>query len=98
MIEKDEDIEYGKWRQRQLDEQIAKDKAEYDIDQYRPLPTNKQPQFAKHECQQKFATRDPWPNVPWREDESEVPTLWGALIVLLIVVCGFMVGLLLDVL
>lgn len=102
MIEKDEDIEYGKWRQRRLDaldEEIAKDKAEYDIDQYRPLPTNKQPQFAKHMGPQKYATRDPWPNAKWKTDEEQdVPTLLGALIVLLIVVGGFMVGLLLEVL
>ena len=55
MIEKDEDIEYGKWRQRRLDaldEEIAKDK--------------RQPQFAKHEGPQKYATKDPWSTVPWR--------------------------------
>ena len=133
MIEKDEDIEYGKWRQRRLDaldEEIAKDKHEYDVDQFRPMPQfakdkdprpctchpgdnppvpcakqyaltecrKKAAQFAKHEGPQKFATRDPWPNVPWREEEVKVPTLWGALIVLLIVVGGFMLGLLWEVL
>ena len=87
MIEKDEDIEYGKWRQRRLDaldEEIAKDK--------------KQPQFAKHEGPQKYATKDPWPTVPWREDEAEVPTLWGAIVALLITLLGLMVGLLWEVL
>ena len=81
MIEKDEDIEYGKWRQRRLD---AKDK--------------KQPRFAKHEGPQKYATKDPWPTVPWREDEAEVPTLWGAIVVLLVVLTGLMIGLLWEVL
>ena len=96
MIEKDEDIEYGKWRQRRLDavdEDIAKNKHEYDVDQFRPMP-----QFAKHEGPQKYATKDPWPNVPWREDEVKVPTLIGALIVMLVVVGGFLLGMLLEVL
>ena len=108
MIEKDEDIEYGKWRQRRLDaldEEIAKDKGgePLDLKAWRETyhgnsPMAKPPQFAKHEGPQKYATKDPWPNVPWREEEVKVPTLWGALIVLLIVVGGFMVGLLWEVL
>ena len=87
MIERDPDEQYDKWRLRrleELDEEIAKDKA--------------QPQFAKDVGPQKYETKDPWPNVQWKQDEQDVPTLWGALIVLLIVVGGFMVGLLFEVL
>ena len=113
MIEKDEDIEYGKWRQKrldELDEEIAKDSRTCTChpDDNPPVPCAKQyalteckkkaAQFAKHVSPQKYATKDPWPTVPWREDEVEVPTLWGAIVVLLVVLTGLMIGLLWEVL
>lgn len=77
MIEKDEDYEYGKWRQRRLDE----------IDQELVIGSGLK------DCDkvQRFANHDPAPHLPFSEEMPKYDLAWGAL-TLIALAAGFLVG------